>query len=207
MSWSFFPLKAVVFDLDGTLYISPYNWKWMKETLGVKEGMILDHLYSLEEPERTEKFKLLDQMEEAAIRKGSIAKGAMELLNFLKNNSIKTGVLTNNSRRLAERVLSSIPFEFDAIITRDDGVYKPYPGAMEKILKLLKVKPQETIYVGDNILDIKAAEHFPLRAIFIINNCSELREKYKEKEDIIFVSEIGEIIGYLNGKISIRGGK
>lgn len=205
MSLNSFPLKAVVFDLDGTLYVSPYNWKWMKETLGVKEGLILDYLYSLEEPERTEKFNLLDEMEESAIEKGKIAKGAIELLNFLKQKGIKTGVLTNNSRRLAKRVLSKIPFEFDAVITRDDGVYKPYPSAMETILKLLKVKPQEAIYVGDNLLDIKAAEHFPLKAIFIINDSPELKEKYREK--VIFVSEIGEIIGVLNGKINVRGGK
>ncbi len=205
MLWNSFPLKAVIFDLDGTLYISPYNWRWMKDRLGVKDGLILDHLYSLEEPERTRKFQLLDEMEESAIEKGKIAEGALKLLNYLKKNGIKTGVLTNNSRRLAEKVLSNIPFDFDALITRDDGVYKPYPGAMETILKLLEVKPEETIYVGDNLLDIKAAEPFPLKATFIINDSEELREKFKSR--VIFVSEIGEIIGFLDGKINNRGGK
>jgi len=196
-----FSLKGAIFDLDGTLFVSPYNWKEIKRRLGVREGLILDHLNSLEEPERSRKFKLLEKMEREATSKGKVAEGAKELINFLKDRNVKIGVLTNNSRELAKKLISKIKIPLDVLVTRDDGVYKPYPEAMNRALSLLGLKSEECIYVGDNVLDIKAAEPFTFRNVFIIDKVISEEAKKEYKNKVVFVNSLFEVIEFLDGKI------
>ncbi len=186
-------IKSVIFDMDGTLFISPFNWKRIKERLGVKEGLILDYLHSLPPEEKREKFLLLENMEREAVSMGKPAPGVDQVLSVLKRRGLKLGVLTNNSRALAEKILSRFPINFDALITRDDGIWKPYPEAVEKALNRLGTNPEHTVYVGDNRLDIEAALPFKFAKILIINGSPHLRRKYGEK--VIFLNSFSEILG------------
>ncbi len=185
-------IKGVVFDMDGTLFISPFDWEKIRENLGVKGGLILDHLNSLPPLKRREKFLLLEKMEREAVSRGKPAPGAGRVLKILKDKGLKLGVLTNNSRALAEKILSTFPVKFDALVTRDDGVWKPYPQAVKKILQGMDLSPQQTVYVGDNLLDIKAALPFPFAKILIINNSPQLLEEYRGR--VRFLHGFGDIL-------------
>ncbi len=184
--------RAVVFDMDGTLFISPFDWRRIKTELGVKEGLILDHLRSLPEQERKKKLRLLEAMEKEVVLKGKPAPGVRKVLSYLKQTGWKLGILTNNSRPLTSWVLSKLGFNFDAVVTRDDGVWKPYPESVEKILSLLEVSPESAVYVGDNLLDIKTALPFPFRLIIIVNPDPALRAEFKDK--VKFVDRLEEIL-------------
>ncbi len=179
--------------MDGTLFISPFNWKRIKEKLGVKGELILDHLYSLPPEEKRGKFILLEKMEREAVSKGKPAPEAERILSLLKERGLKLGVLTNNSRVLAEEILSRFPVEFDALITRDEGIWKPYPEAVERALDRLETTPEQTVYVGDNRLDIEAALPFKFAKILIINGSPQLRREYGKR--VIFLNSFPEILG------------
>ena len=77
--------------MDGTLFISPFNWKRIKEKLGVKGELILDHLYSLPPEEKRGKFILLEKMEREAVSKGKPAPEAERILSLLKERGLKLG--------------------------------------------------------------------------------------------------------------------
>ncbi len=187
-SWS----KAVVFDMDGTLFISPFDWRRIKAELGVKEGLILDHLRSLPDEERRRKFELLEALERETVFKGKPAPGAKRILSRLRRWGWKLGILTNNSRPLTSWVLSRLGFRFDAVVTRDDGVWKPYPESVEKVLSLLEVSPERTVYVGDNALDIKTALPFPFPLVIIVNSDPALRAKFRGR--VKFVDSLEGIL-------------
>ncbi len=195
---SFFP-KGAIFDLDGTLFISPYNWAEIKRKLGVRGKLILDHLYSLPEPEKGKMFELLDRLEEEAVKKGVPAPGAVEVLKELRKKGLKLGVLTNNSARLANKVITKLGFTFDSVITRDSGVYKPYPEAIEKILFALSLQSKDCLYIGDNWLDLETVKPFNFKMVLIVSRDEELRKKYREKA--VYLSSLQEILDILNGKI------
>ncbi len=195
MSWTTSSRRAVIFDMDGTLFISPFNWESIKKRLGVKNGLILDHLRSLRPREQRRKFEMLERMEREVVERGKPAPGAKEILEALKRRGWRLGVLTNNSRPLTSWILSRVGFNFDAVVTRDDGVWKPYPQSVEKILNLLGTSPRESVYVGDNLLDIKTALPFPFRRIIIINSDPHLRAKFRDRVD--FVDQFDEILGLI----------
>lgn len=84
-------------------------------------------------------------------------KGVTHMLKKMKDAGIKTAVVTSKRRTLAERGMKLVGiYEFmDVIITPEDtDMHKPNPHPALKAMELLGVKPEETIMVGDSNLDI-----------------------------------------------------
>lgn len=48
-------IKAVIFDLDGTIVDVPYDWPRIKSQLGIEGVSILSYLSRLQEPEKSQK--------------------------------------------------------------------------------------------------------------------------------------------------------
>ena len=59
-------IRAVVFDMDGTLVDSSYDWPTIRRQLGVSGASIIDDLNALAEPERSRKWAELEEIEKTA---------------------------------------------------------------------------------------------------------------------------------------------
>ena len=84
-----------------------------------------------------------------------------ELLNELNEKKIKWGIVTNKPRRFAEGIVQNKLGNFTPpfLICPDDvGVPKPEPDGLIHALKLSVSKPENSIYIGDHQIDIKAGE-------------------------------------------------
>jgi putative hydrolase of the HAD superfamily len=184
-------IKAVIFDLDGTLYTSEgYTRHLMK---GIVET--LAELFSMS---KQDAFKLLQDLR---ARYGSITLGVkslgmeksefyrrlveklapekfiavrpelLDLLEELRMMGFKLACHTNASKALAEKVLGALgvpPEIFNVLVTCDDAEPKPMPEGYLKIVKALGLRPNEILYVGDRWgVELEPAKRLGMRTALV----------------------------------------
>lgn len=87
--------------------------------------------------------------------------GAVEVLKFVKNNGLKTAVVTNTHRALTIKILKKFNLlnYFDAVFGGDDvKMGKPDPEIVLKACKTLGALPKDCFMVGDTYADISAGK-------------------------------------------------
>ncbi|MHA2379700.1 MAG: HAD family hydrolase [Candidatus Thorarchaeota archaeon] len=179
-------LKAVVFDLDGTLTVLALPLDAMRgdtKEYYLKRGMPAGLLepedgissstlkakdYFLSQgvsPEvwdrmQAEIDKILSAHEGWAATDARLIDGSLEVIRELKARGLKTAILTNNGRGAVDQILRKIPLSglFDVIQTRHESPSpKPYPDGLWSIVEKLGVGVDEAVYVGDARIDAAAA--------------------------------------------------
>lgn len=150
-------LEAILFDMDGTLVVSSYDWPEIRRRLGISGGSILDELAELSEPERSRKFAELEEIEMSASHHATEAPGARELLELLHDRGLGTALVTNNTAAAAEQLIRRFDLRFDVVITRDDGAWKPSGEPLRRAADALHVPCERCLAVGDSHFDLEAA--------------------------------------------------
>lgn len=193
-------IKAVIFDLDGTIVDSMWIWKEIDIQYLCKRGIELpDGLQKeIEGMSFTETaiyfketFNLTETIDEIKDEWNAMAcdfyrnrielkDGVKKFIEILKSKNIKIGIGTSNSRELASEVLKKHDIYncFDTIRTScevDKG--KPYPDVFLKVAEDLGVKPEECIVFEDTYAGALAAKRAGMRIVAISD---ELSLPYKE---------------------------
>jgi HAD superfamily hydrolase (TIGR01549 family) len=176
-------LKGAIFDMDGTLVDAPYDWKKIKEELNTQGKPILTHIHGLGEPEKTRKWKQLENFEKEATKKAVLKEGIPEFLALLKERGLKVALVTNNSRENVLYLLHKFKLAFDLVLSRERGLWKPSGAPFKAVLKELKLKKEECCVIGDTFFDIAAAKDVGIVNIFILNSD---REKFSSTPARIF---------------------
>ncbi|HIE14993.1 TPA: HAD family hydrolase [Candidatus Bathyarchaeota archaeon] len=216
------PVKAVIFDLDETLIHSNIDFKRMKERVitflernGVTRGLLNLRMLNVEitrlavkdlqekgfsEDQIKEIFsqvtKIMNQIEIESLDGARPIDGAFETLSYLKKKGIKIGVMTRSCREYTERALSKSGLKrfVDVISARDDvDKPKPDPEHARHVLKLLGVKAEDAVFVGDHWLDCLCAKKAGLR--FILVSRKDFDKKTPAGHDFENVKDIKEIMG------------
>ena len=164
--------KLIIFDLDGVLINSLSNMEFAlnktSKNLGVKLNFKLYKKY-LGLP-----FK--DIMKKMRIKKNvNLIKEKYEMYSTKKINKIKIkrkhidilkklkkscylALFTSKNKKRTLKIVQKDKI-FDCIITSDDVLKgKPHPEGLYKILKKLKIKKKNSVYVGDSFYDYKASK-------------------------------------------------
>ena len=166
-------LKGVIFDMDGTVVDVTYDWNQIRAELNSQGKPILFYLKSLEEPDKSEKWKLLEKYEREATEKARLKPGMRGFLDLLNKKGIKKALVTNNSQKNVSFLLEKFNLEFDCVIARESGLWKPSGAAFQAVLEKLGLKKEECCVVGDSHFDIKAAEEAGIPNVFILNENEE----------------------------------
>jgi putative hydrolase of the HAD superfamily len=175
--------KAVVFDLDNTLYdedsyflgvfgifankhdidfsrIQEIFDDSLKLTSRDVFGDVLERLGIYTKDLQEELFELY----KTADIELELYEDAHELIGFIKNKGLKTGILTNGvveAQRNKIRCLS-MPYRFDAIVfARQLGkdLEKPNSRPFKDITERLKIRGRNLLFIGDNpYTDFKGAK-------------------------------------------------
>lgn len=193
------PIKAIVFDLDGTLIhfkidfirarreairiLKKYNVP--KNLLTIK-GSILENVSKSREYFNSNKIydsqKItqiisevdyeINKIEYEAALQASHIDGIEEVLEFVERRGLKQAIFTFNTHRNAEISLQKVNLRkyFDLIVGRDNVEnMKPHPDHLLSICKSLDVLPSEIIVIGDSSRDIEAALNVGAKSIAIKN--------------------------------------
>ncbi|WP_146661667.1 HAD family hydrolase [Anaerohalosphaera lusitana] len=163
------PIKAVIFDLDGTITQPCLDFDLIRQEMGLAEdaGPILEYLENMPPDDRKQAETILERHEDQAAVESCLNNGAKETIEELCDRGIKVGILTRNKRTNAIAVRDKHGLHFDAVIAREDGPAKPDPHGVLALCKEFGTSPRETILVGDYLHDLLTAKAADVTAILI----------------------------------------
>jgi HAD superfamily hydrolase (TIGR01549 family) len=162
-------LRGIIFDLDGTIVEVPYDWSRIRADLGTSGLPVLSYLDSLEEPERSRKWRLLQAYEDEATKKARLKEGIKDFLHFLIRRGLKKALVTNNSRDNVRFLLRKFRLEFDLVLSRESGLWKPSGAPFKEAMRRLVLKKEECAVVGDSSFDLQAAEEAGIERVFLFS--------------------------------------
>jgi HAD superfamily hydrolase (TIGR01509 family) len=163
-------VRAVVFDMDGTLVDSTYDWPEIRRRLGVTGSSIIDDLNGLAEPDRSREWAKLEEIEGKATESARLHEGVHELLELLSVHGLKTALVTNNSDTNTHRLLGRFGLHFDVVLTRNSGLWKPSGAPIREAVKRLGARPEECLGVGDSHYDVLATRAAGLAAVCLVHD-------------------------------------
>ena len=100
-------------------------------------------------------LKMYDMYWESAMREMVCYPFVRPLFHKLRGKNVKIGILTDLTAHIQYRKLKQLGIidAVDAVVTSEEvGTEKPDPKMFVRILEKLKMKPRETLMVGDNIV-------------------------------------------------------
>ncbi len=159
-----FRLRAVLFDLDGTLTRpGALDFPAIKREVGCPPGsLVLEWIEALPAGARRDgALAALARFELSAAAASAPNEDAERVLRDLRRQGLKIGILTRNGLPAVRRALSRFrdldADDFDVIVTRDDQIPpKPAPEGVLHAAAAMGVPPEHTLVVGDFVLDMQA---------------------------------------------------
>lgn len=191
-------IRAVIFDLDGTITQPYLDFDAIREDIGLARdsGPILESMKKMSSAERARADEILHRHERKAVTESTLNPGARRTLSELRRLGIPIGILTRNLRSNALGIAEMHDLEFDAVVGRDDGPVKPDSFGVLALCRQFGVEPAETMLVGDFLFDLLCAKaagavavlladgapspEFARHADFCIENISEILQIIKD---------------------------
>jgi len=173
-------IKAVLFDLDGTLIDSAPDLGAAVDKMRTDRGLpsfpleryrfmagagargMLGVAFELT-PEHPEFFEMREEFfvnyENCMTQRTFAFDGVEELIRQLQLRGLPWGVVTNKSKRFTEPLTAAMPLfaSAQAIVSGDTTPHaKPHPEPLLEAARRLGLSPQRCLYVGDDERDIVA---------------------------------------------------
>lgn len=166
------PIKAVIFDLDGTITQPYFDFDAIREEIGLARdsGPLLESMEKMTPQLRQKAEKILYKHEEKAVLESKLNAGAKDTLSELRASGIYIGILTRNKRQNVHAIAYMHKLQFDAVIGREDGPVKPDAFGVRHLCRKFDVEPEETLVVGDYLFDLLCAKAAGAYAVLLRNH-------------------------------------
>ncbi|MCX7191011.1 MAG: HAD-IA family hydrolase [Candidatus Methylopumilus sp.] len=215
-------MKAVLFDLDGTLIDSApqlvgalnqlrqqYDLPPIPFLVGrpyashgaaglLKAGFNMEKNDPLFDA-RVQEF--LDIYKEVFNLNMQCMEGIEELINTLNLRKISWGIMTNKARKFAQPIVSSHPLLKSAacLIAGDDvSMPKPSPEGLIKASQMLSIEPSDIIYLGDDRRDVLAANDAGMVSMAARYGYLEVGDDAKSWGAQYIIDKPSELLDYFN---------
>ena len=213
-------IKAVLFDLDGTLVDSMWIWKSVDEEYFEKKGLVLssDEIDSFQQELEgmgftetavffKKRFGIEDSLEEIKAAWISMATekycnevplkdGVKEFLEYLKKQQIPSAICSSNSIELIKMVLKA--HEIDNYFTKmitccDVSASKPAPDVYLAAAKALNVSPENCLVFEDVPMGILAGKNAGMRVCAVDDWFSRPQDAKKRELADYFIHSYEDI--------------
>ena len=193
------PIKAVIFDLDGTITQPYFDFDAIREEIGLAKdsGPVLESMEKMTAQQRQDAEKILHYHEQKAVTESKLNANAKQTLSALRAAGIHIGVLTRNKRSNALAIASKHKLKFDAVIDREDGPVKPDAFGVLRICEQFGVVPEETMLVGDYLFDLLCAKAAGAVAVLLANHSQA--DEFAEHADFC-IENISQILQIIDSK-------
>jgi len=211
-------LKAVLFDLDGTLLDTapdfvtslnlllieekkkPLEYKIIRNTVSNGASALIQLAFKIKDTDpdfERLRQRLLTLYSQHLAEKTRPFDGINELLLFIAKRQMAWGVVTNKPFVYAEPLLRQMHFPLapQTVVCPDHVTYrKPHPEPMLLACKQLGCRPFEAIYLGDHRRDIEAAQNASMLTIACAYGYIETGDKVSDWHADYSVQQVNEII-------------
>ena len=222
-------IKAVGFDLDGTLFETHVDYSSLydcdkvvlkkhgipfldvfgdnPEIKRIREPIRLWLVQHSREDEFAQICKEIDELslfyEEQFVTDAKEYPRSIECMRELKSKGVKIGLLTRGGHHYAETVLKQFGvYELmDAVVGRDYTCYdeaKPSPIAMMHFAKELGVKPDEILYLGDNLTDYRSAVGAGATFIGVLSGAASLESWNRVSPGMRVIDYAGDVVDIID---------
>jgi 2-phosphoglycolate phosphatase len=181
-------LRAVLFDLDGTLLdtapdmigalnalrreelLAPMPYDSIRSAVSHGAARVVKAGFPDASPESAQQLqrRFLEIYRGALSRETRLFPGMSDVLDALARLSIKSGIVTNKAAWLTEPLLEDMGLRerFACVVSGDTlAERKPHPKPLLHAAALAEVSPGECIYVGDAERDVQAAHAAEMPAL------------------------------------------
>ena len=123
--------------------------------------------------------------------------GISELLDFLEQNGVKKGIVTNKDHETAlsavDKKLSK--WKFDGIFGSNEKEYpnKPNPYNVDRMAQNLNISKEKILFVGDMLVDVNTAKNAGIDIVYCKWGFGEVKGEIGIDEDVK-VSDVQEIM-------------
>ena len=164
-------IKAVVFDMDGTLVDSALDFAAICRDIGWPAGTpLLEQLALLDDPQQFSRAdNIIRQHELQGAAKATWMPGAEQCLHTLRASNIPLALLTRNMREATCLTIQRLQMPIEHVLTREDCAAKPDPAGLLQLATKLQLSVEQMIYVGDYIYDIEAAANAGMMSCLYLN--------------------------------------
>jgi phosphoglycolate phosphatase len=214
--------RAFIFDFDGTLAIPNIDFGLMRQqvdTIAKRYGVDptgVRHLYILEmietvraelgstrggsgEDFRREAHASILTLEVECARRGGLLPGALEVLQALRQQGFKIGVVTRNSGSAVRTICAAIDTLCDVFLPREAVRFvKPHPDHLRRALKHLQIAAEEAVMVGDGPIDITAGKALGLKTIAVLTG-GDRRESLLDSQPDLILDSVADLLPRLSG--------
>lgn len=213
-------IKAVIFDMDGTLIDSTGIWHEIDVNFFAKRGMELPenyaqhivHLglkqaavytketYHLEESIQ----EIMDEWHNMSIDmyryNVELKPHALELLKIFKQNNIKMAIATANDEPLYKPCIDRLGigeyFDFIADVnSAKEG--KQSAKIYLDLAKLMGEKPENVLVLEDMPMCVKTANRSGFITVAVYDNASKEYNQDKKNNSVLFINDFSELINKL----------
>jgi len=220
------PVKAIIFDLDGTLLHSivdiadacnhvleqnnlpthkPESYvSWIGNGAAkLVERALPDHIKS--DQEKLDYFvqEYKDYYLAHLMVKSHLYEGIDEVLTFLKQYKIPFAINTNKPHSQTVPIVENYMKDFlpDMVYGQQDNIpKKPDPFAAKLIAEKFEVENQEVLFVGDSYVDIKTGKAAGMQTLGVNWGYGEI-EPMKEAGCFDFIATTNELLEFVKLKI------
>lgn len=210
-------IKAVIFDLDGSLADSMWVWTTIDmEYIKEYQLEVPPHFYTDMEGKiftETAQYFLetfpclpltLEELKQDWVNRAygkytkevKLKEGALEFLQMLKEKDIRMGIATSNGRQLVEEFLRAnhIDTFFDTVWTSCDVcIGKPAPDVYLKAAESLQTSPENCLVFEDVPMGILAGKNAGMKVCAVEDEFSKVQEKKKRELADYYIQNYNDI--------------
>jgi len=220
------PIKAIIFDLDGTLLHSivdiaaacnyvlaqnnlpTHNTESYVSWIGNGAAKLVERALPDDVKEDPDKLDYFVQEYKTYYRshlmvKSHLYKGIDEVLAFLKQNKIPFAVNTNKPHSQTLPIVDNYMKDYLPEVVmgqKDNNPKKPDPFAANLIAEKFKVENQEVLFIGDSSVDIKTGKVAGMQTLGVTWGYGE-HEPMKEAGCSHFIDTTKELLEFIKTNI------
>lgn len=219
-------IDTILFDIDGTLINSEkytilskivegkkYGYDIKEETvintLGLSKELSKEYFISQYDenfPYDELREKRFEYIKNALINNEvEYKKGAVELIEYLKQNNYKMALVSSSSKELLDLYVEHLDLfkNFEVIVSGDDVKKgKPFPDSFKLACNKLFSLPNNTLVIEDSKNGILAAKNAKMRSVFI-EDYVKVNEEIKKNSTYIF-KDMFEVIDLLEKQKEVK---
>lgn len=188
------PLRAVFFDLDGTLVdsapdiavatnklmtahgLEPHSLQAVRDMIGDGMAVLVQRAFSargvaLTQADFRDRYeKMVDFYAQTLTQHTTLRSGAFEAVASARKAGLRTGVVTNKPEGFSRIILAHFKLlsQFEFVLGGDSGhTRKPAPDMLLAACSLSQCAPQEALMIGDGPVDAAAAKAASIPCILV----------------------------------------